>query len=667
MIKQAHLEWSNGTPVSTEFQDVYFNKANGAKETEYVFLEGNNLEARWSDDSFEQDHFTIAETGFGTGLNFLCAWDLWLKHSKPDQYLHFMSVEKFPLDKASLIQALSNWPQFSHLSEQLIEQYPAMVNGWHTLHLPNPNSQNSLESKSGQVILHLFFGDVHDWLPQIDANIHAWFLDGFAPSRNPDMWNDKLFLQMARLTPYEGTVATFTAASKIQRGLKAAGFHVTKRKGYGHKREMVMASQQYTNGPQAPRWRLYQPWLESRHNAVFPNKTATVIGAGIAGCTTANALATRGWKVTLIDKGDLASGASGNAQGVLYSKLSAEMNLHSQFYLAGYLLSLQFLKLQLTDKQNWDNCGVLQLATNDKEEKRQANFCKKYSLDDILIPVNKEKASELAGCNIPYSGLFFKDGAWVYPTAWCQALIDHKNINVLSETHVSDISKEENETTWSIKCDKQQTISSDVVIVCNANAAKQFESLSFLPTKPVAGQVTQIREQSISLNTVLCGDHYVTPTHNGNLNFGASYRIKSDNDEVLESENESNLKNLTECFSSIGEELNFEHSLHGRASVRCTSPDYTPIAGAICDQTYFDLSFSELKKNRKWKFQKSAKFFDGLYVNVGHGSRGLSSAPLCSEMIVAQITGEPLPLPKSQANILNPNRFLVSALLKKTS
>lgn len=166
------------------------------------------------------------------------------------------------------------------------------------------------------------------------------------------------------------------------------------------------------------------------------------------------------------------------------------------------------------------------------------------------------------------------------------------------------------------------------------------------------------------LNASSTIDHYVTPTHNQDLNFGASYRIKSDNVNVLESENHSNLENLATCFPSIDNQIDKLAEPIGRASVRCTSPDYTPIAGAVCDESYFLDNFSELKKNRKWKFQKPAKFIEGLYVNIAHGSRGLSSAPLCAEMIVAQITGEPLPLPKTQVNMLNPNRFLVNKVIK---
>jgi tRNA 5-methylaminomethyl-2-thiouridine biosynthesis bifunctional protein len=664
MIKQAQLDWSDGTPISTDFDDVYFSKASGLEETQYVFLEQNQLAQRWQ--ASQPDHFTIAETGFGTGLNFLCAWDLWLKHSQSHQHLHFVTVEKFPISKDNLATALSHWPELKELADILIEHYPPLVDGWHVIHLPNPNQTDNGEAIGGQIVLHLYLGDIHEWLPKIEAKVDAWFLDGFAPAKNPEMWSDRLFLQMARLTPVNGTVATFTAAGLVKRGLKAAGFDVKKAKGFGRKRDMLIASQQFINGPQPPFWVNNKPWLE-HHSETPLNKTAAVIGAGISGCSTAYSLAKRGWKVTLIEQDEIASGASGNAQGVLYAKLAAEMNLHSQFYLAGYLFSLQQLKQTLPDKKSWDNCGVLQLATNEKEEKRQQTFINRFPMEEVLQWVDAKRASKISGVNLDYSGLFFKDGAWVYPTEWCKQLASHTNINVLEKTNVASIQQLKDKS-WQLDIkngpENSERLNTNILIVCNADQAKTFNGLEFLPTKPVAGQVTQLKQQTVSLKTVLCGDHYVTPTHESNLNFGASYRIKSDNTDVLSEENESNIQNLTNSFPHIAEQLDLEQEIKGRASVRCTSPDYTPIVGAVCEQEAFLKDFVELKKNRKWKFQKSADYLAGLYVNVGHGSRGMSSAPLCGELIAASICGEPLPMPKAQADMLSPNRCLINKLIK---
>jgi len=374
-------------------------------------------------------------------------------------------------------------------------------------------------------------------------------------------------------------------------------------------------------------------------------------------------LAKRGWKVTVIDKNTIASGASGNAQGVLYAKLSAEMNLHSQFYLSGYLFSLQQLKTHLPDKQDWNNCGVLQLATNEKEEKRQATFYERHPMDEVVKPVTAKEASGIAGCQIDHPGLFFKDGAWVHPKSWCERLLDHKNITLMDHCTVTSLSYDPTNG-WQVEINSESTLQSDIVVICNGDDAKRFTSLDFLPTKPVSGQVTQIPHQDIQLKTVLCGDHYVTPTHNRNLNFGASYRLNTANCDVLNEENQSNLDNLSDQFPSVAAQLSDEYTSTGRASVRCTSPDYTPIVGAVCDAQHFQETFTALKKNRKWRFETSAKYQPGLYLNIAHGSRGLSSAPLSAELIIASITGEPIPMPKAQMDMLSPNRCLVNKVIK---
>ena len=680
MIKPAQIQWTDGTPVSTQFEDVYFHKANGLEETEYVFLHHNQLKERWSDANVMSDknHFTIAETGFGTGLNFLCAWDLWLQHSKPEQTLHFLSVEKFPLEKESLQKALEQWPQLNHLSTQLLTKYPKLVPGWHTIHLEN----NSNEA-TGEIVLHLFFGDVHDWLDQVHAQVDAWFLDGFAPDRNPDMWNDHLFLQMAKLTPAFGTVATFTASSLVRRGLKAAGFEIKKVKGFRKKREMITAKQMYTNGPQAPLWIEKKPWFihptfenksENKQQSKTPQKHAVIIGAGIAGCSTAHSLAKRGWKVSILDeRNDTAQGASGNAQGVLYAKLSSAMNLHSQFYLAGYLYSLQSLNNVLPSKQNWNDCGVLQLAFSEKEEKRQQDFCERFELGEVVSPVTSEQASALSGIKIKQPGLHFHNGAWVHPKSWCDTLIKHDNIQFFPK-HLVKQFEQHADKHWTVETE-QQTFSANAVIVCNASQVKSFKEFEFLPTKSIAGQVTQLslteshKPESFVLNKVLCGQSYVSPSHDRKINFGASYRLGSDSEQVLPEEHKGNLEKLSEHFPSVSGQVQSlaldTQTPDGRTSVRCTSPDYTPIVGPVCKQAEFLTDFSQLKKSKKWRFFHGAQFHEGLYVNVAHGSRGLSSAPLCAELIAAMLNQEPWPLPQEQADILSPNRFLVKEALKK--
>ena len=212
-----------GAPRSKVFDDVYFSAENGLAETEHVFIKGNNLPENWKG----KERFVIAETGFGTGLNFLCAWKLFKEQADPAQKLNFISFEKFPLDADEIKVSLHHWHKhFDGYLEPLTEMYPLLVPGFHRVPLDE------------KVSLTLIFDDVNEALPQVEANVDAWFLDGFKPSTNPDMWSEKVFENMARLSKEGATFATFTAAGGVRRGLTAAGFSVKKVQGFGRKRDM---------------------------------------------------------------------------------------------------------------------------------------------------------------------------------------------------------------------------------------------------------------------------------------------------------------------------------------------------------------------------------------------------------------------------------------------
>lgn len=222
---QAVLEWRDGQPYSTAFNDVYFSSDDGLLEMEYVFIQGNALISRWQ--SLADGSFIILETGFGTGLNFLCACKTWLNHAPANAVLHFTSVEKYPLNPADMYKALQHWPALQPITDALLTQYETLLNtGTATLF-------------NDRIRLQVLFGDATECLSKINTKADAWFLDGFAPSKNPQMWQPALFGQMARLSHSETTFATFTSAGIVRRGLAAAGFKVSKQPGFGKKREMI--------------------------------------------------------------------------------------------------------------------------------------------------------------------------------------------------------------------------------------------------------------------------------------------------------------------------------------------------------------------------------------------------------------------------------------------
>jgi len=225
----AKIEWRDGQPYASEFQDVYFSTDNGLLETDYVFFQGNDLTKRWLNSDMQT--FSIGETGFGTGLNFLCTVNLWLAIGSKNATLHFISTEKYPLSLQDLSTALNLWPQLKPISEPLLAQYESLINGSSTIFLYD-----------NRVQLSLLIGDATVGLSKITKQVDAWFLDGFAPTKNPDMWRVELFQQMARLSKTSTTLATFTSAGNVRRGLISAGFNVSKRTGFGKKREMLIGS-----------------------------------------------------------------------------------------------------------------------------------------------------------------------------------------------------------------------------------------------------------------------------------------------------------------------------------------------------------------------------------------------------------------------------------------
>lgn len=232
----------NGTPISEQFDDIYFSNTDGLKESHYVFLTHNDLPSRWQEWSSNKT-FHIGETGFGTGLNFLATWSAWLSSGAAETGIKFKytSFEKYPLSKHDLITAHNVWPELSVLTSELAQLYP-----------DNITQDTKLVLADGKIEINIIFGDVNERIQQLqfepEHNIDAWYLDGFAPSKNPDMWTQNLFNHMARLSNPSATVATFTAAGFVRRGLIEAGFTMQKGKGFGHKREMVFGVYKVNNG-----------------------------------------------------------------------------------------------------------------------------------------------------------------------------------------------------------------------------------------------------------------------------------------------------------------------------------------------------------------------------------------------------------------------------------
>lgn len=654
-VRHAELDWrvDDGNveaPFSTDYDDVYFSRQDGREETQFVFIDNNDLPARFA--SWQEPRpFIIGETGFGTGLNMLCAWACFEQNAPAQARLHLVSTEKHPLTAESLTRAWQSWPQLSPQAAALIAQWPPAVAGVHRLQL------------DPRITLDLHFGDAADCLSRLDGQVDAWFLDGFAPSKNPDMWQPALFEALASASRPGATFATFTCAGVVRRGLAAAGFHWRKVPGFGRKREMLRGERDDTTRPSA---RLSTPWFQPP--PVRSTRHIAVIGGGIAGASVAAALARRGSHVTLIDRTGIASGASGNPQAALYVKLAIETNLQSRFYLAALLYTQRWLARLDPERRWWSDCGLLQLAQTPRDAERHQRFLAHYDLPASIVSASDaSRTATLAGIELDQPALHYSRAGWVDPIALCRHLAAMPGIETLEDELRS---LRETEAGWQLQM-AETSLTVDQVVFATGHASHAW--LDGLPLQAVRGQVSTLSVSQnaclfngSSLDRVLCAEGYVMPPRDGKLTFGATFSPNDDDAGIRESDHQRNLDELAHLAPSIAERLASvtPAACEGRASVRGASPDKTPYAGPLPEMDRWRRDYAALGKDAKRVLDRPGSHYPGLWVSTAHGSRGMVSAPLCAELIASRIHAEPMPLERELVDHLHPGRRIIADLIR---
>jgi tRNA 5-methylaminomethyl-2-thiouridine biosynthesis bifunctional protein len=626
---------ADGVPVSERYRDVYASRDGALGQARHVFLGGNALAERWRD----RDQFVILETGFGLGTNFLATLHAWRTDPGRPRRLHYVSVEKHPLAGEDLVAGSG---ELRELANELARCWPLPLPGLHRI-----------EFDDGRVVLTLALGDARELIPQLVLGADAIYLDGFAPDRNPEMWEPALLKAVAHCARPEATLATWCTARPVRDALQAAGFEVELRQGFGHKRQMLAARY-------APRYvvRRHEP------SAAYAGaRRAAIVGAGLAGAACADALARRGWQVDVFERGAaVAAGASSLPWGLLHPQFSVDDNILARLSRAGVAASRRALDRVAPDgdaaggQRVWRETGIFQQAADTAEAERWASALEPWPREFVFARDAASAATKL-GFVPRGAGVWWPEGRIVSAARWCTALLDRPNIRVQLRTEVENAASDTDEWTL-VAADGRAIATAPVLIAANAFDAPRLLSQSAALTA-VRGRITHLDPAPFSmLKAPICGDGYLLRAPDGSVSIGATYEtpLDLDPDGVLDEERAtaSNLARVARLLADAPAAA----PVGTFDGLRCVARDRLPIAGAAADEA---LAWQQAERLKGAHFEDLPRRA-GLFACFALGSRGLMLAALLGELIVCRIEGEPLPVERELAAAIDPARFLLRAL-----
>ncbi|MCB1906577.1 MAG: bifunctional tRNA (5-methylaminomethyl-2-thiouridine)(34)-methyltransferase MnmD/FAD-dependent 5-carboxymethylaminomethyl-2-thiouridine(34) oxidoreductase MnmC [Rhodocyclaceae bacterium] len=636
VITPAELSFNgDGTPYSARFDDVYHSAHGALGQASHVFLGGNQLPGRWR----HRRSFTVVETGFGTGVNFLACWAAWRADPLRSDRLHFVSTEKHPFAARDLARLHGRFPDLAAQSAVLCRGWPPALPGVHRLHLDD-----------GRVTLTLLFGDATTALARLDCAADALFLDGFSPARNPEMWSPRLCHLLAGVCAPDATLATWSVAAPVRSALTHAGFAVQRVPGFAAKREMLV-------GRLAARGGRDEGAVAARAPA-----NAIVVGAGLAGSAIAERLASRGWQVDLIEHADAPGrGASGNLAGVLRPLPSLDDNRLARLTRAGTLYGLRHL-VHLAERgraPRWDACGVLHLARDGEHERKQRELvARQMPPSDYLRFVSRDEAAAIAGWPVATGGWWFPGAGWVMPPSLCAANLAACGDALRSHfgRHLARLERSGEQ--WLARDNAGETIATaGVVVLANGIELRDLPEADALPLRSARGQVTHLPAADGSPpQVVVCGLGYISPPVDGVRCAGASFQVEDHDDALRPSDQHDNLGRLEFMLPGYRDGL-AEPALAGRVGFRAASPDRLPMVGGLAADAAGATAMADGTIERR----------PGLFAISGFGARGLVWSAIAAELLASRLSGEPLPLERDIVAALDPARFLLRPQRRRRS
>ena len=571
----------DGPPRSRLYDDLYYSRDDGLAETRAVFLAGCGLPQRWQG----RRRFTVAELGFGTGLNVLALLDLWRAARPAGGHLSIFSVEAHPIGAAEAAAALAAWPELADLAARITSRWPGRRPGFHRIDLPELAATLDVAVMPASEALAAWSGPAD-----------AWFLDGFAPAKNPAMWTDALMRQVAERSAPGALAATYTVAGQVRRALGLAGFTVERRPGFGRKRERLVATLPgESKSPEAP--------------------TVAIVGAGIAGASLARAFASLGVTADVFEAAGVGAGASGNPAAVVTPRLDAGLGPGAQLYVQAFERAVRLYgELQGAVITR----GALQLRI---EERDPARFAK-IAASDLFEPgslaeLDADAASAALGEPAP-PALRFDAAVVIEPHRVLDAWLPQPTLASIAAGRPDGQG-------WALLDADGQPLA-HAEIVCLAAGAGLAALWPDAPLTPVRGQVSWA--EGVAPPPAVSWGGYAATTPGGAM-FGATHDRGDASDGWRLEDDRRNLAEVAGRLPVLAARL-AAADIRGRASVRATVPDNLPLAGPLADK---------------------------LFVLGALGGRGFTLAPLLAEHIAALALGAPSPLPAPVAALLNPGRF----------
>lgn len=613
---------ADGTPRSPRFGDVYHPHEGWLEQARGVFLAGNGLPARWQ----RRESFTVMETGFGLGLNFLATWDAWRSDPKRCTHLHYVALDKHPPTRADLQRALAAvpWPV---LAQELVEHWPPLTPNLHKLSLDG-----------GRVRLLLGFGDAATLAREVVARVDAFHLDGFAPARNPAMWTPALFEALARLAVPGATAATWSAARTVRDGLAAVGFDVRAAAGPGRKRDV-------THAVFAPRF--VPPAPPGRVMAARAPSDALVVGAGLAGAACARALASHGVRVTVLDEhARPAQAASGNDAGLFHGTLGVDDTPHARWHRAASFHAARWL-IECDDAGCAD--GLLRLESGLDIAAMRALVDAQALPPEYVQALDTAQASQLAGHALPSPAWGFVHGGWARPASLVQAALRGEGVSFVGGSRVERMNQLPDGRWQALDARSRMLAEADVAVIAGAHDALRLAGLPASWLSRVRGQVSAFAAPAglAPLRLPVASGRYALTLPDGRWLVGATQQRDDDDPAVRASDHADNLAGAASLIGDVLAGVD-ARTLQGRVGWRASTHDRLPLAGGVPDLS----APQPARQDAPRLLPRRAN----LYLLAGLGSRGLTSAALAGERIAAQCVGAPWPVEADLAEALDPAR-----------